>query len=371
VAEEVTMAMFERVHVDPLAPLSVSRIRERISCVWRWDLKYRQGIVPATKAEPLSVGILSHKALETLLLTNSTKEAQAAIDVAVTEEIARLQILAEAVEEADSAQFADAVEEVESAGALAVELATRAYLWFDDNGWQPVTLYSGEGEPFPLVEYDFTADIGGVKVRMIPDFVMRHQDGRVIVWDVKFRKSSGSFATPETEDTDIQLLLYQVGLASIGIETHGVAVLSVLAHEEREVTLTKKGVPSRDYGKQWVTAENYEQALADRGLAGDPEFEDILTKLRARRWVEPLIIPRSEEDFLQVWQKVIMPLVEDNDPYPHRAFGSFGCRFCWARELCLADLRNESRDHLIIEVDQSVEEREENAETDEDIFGTA
>jgi hypothetical protein len=227
---------------------------------------------------------------------------------------------------------------------LAWHLVGRAVEWFNLEGWEPQWWAD-----LPLIEREMKVKTSRRAKKWFlfkPDFVMfNRKTGMRAVWDLKVRQSMGSFTTYEKAEFDLQAAMYQKGLMDNGIHVDAHGLLEVLAKVPEPPKLTQKGELSKAID-QWCTAEDYRRAIAEGGRSLE-DYSYTLSILEKRKFIEGILVPRSEEELKGIWRSVVRPVLTRVSH--QRNFGSFECQRCWARDFCLAEMRGYEADTLIEE----------------------
>ncbi len=201
--------------------------------------------------------------------------------------------------------------------------------------------YRGE----PILEMKFTCDfLPEIPFYGTIDWAVKDREhGGNVVLDYKFREKMTS---PEHEEVDLQMPVYQYLLDRNGIGTVGSVKYQIRAAAPRPPIMNKNKQMSRQ--AILTTWPIYKATLLANGL--DPkDYREMEQKLDAKDFFRADRTYRNQFAVANVWHEIILPLgqlfAKSKTQVRHMHY--LNCNGCWAREFCLAELRGEDTGFLL------------------------
>jgi hypothetical protein len=177
-----------------------------------------------------------------------------------------------------------------------------------------------------------------------PDVVITDlEDGTTLVADYKVREQ---FTRPEAEEVNLQLMVYQYNLRRIGVPVDGTCMMQVRNRAPSAPSLNQNGSMSRQrIATDWVT---YRNALIANGL--DPkQYLEMREKLDVVFHQEDRVY-HADEEVDAAWNQIVLPVarsINREADRPYRTMNVINCNGCWARDICLAELRGDDIEFLL------------------------
>lgn len=328
--------------------LSYSRTAEWLRCRYRWGLHYERKVSPRADNRAPHLGSAVHVGMAAALRAHAVGLAESQIYLELN-----MAITAFTVEYLDSHTLFD--EEVVAAEEIcdtAISIATRAIKWLNLDDWETVV-----HDDIPLIDRQVVIPLKGwAGFQGYFDWVALHKPtGQIWLIDHKVRKQ---FQPVESEEVSLQMATYQRILRKMGINAVGSRTLQIRSSMPSTPTLNKNGAMSRSQiTTDWPT---YEKALIASGLNPDDYREEMQPKLVApfQMWATAY---RGPAEIEAVWQQTIVPASREmhyKRRYFPRNMGFMNCQGCWAKRICLEELRGSDID-WIIDAEFSREESKE------------
>ena len=182
--------------------------------------------------------------------------------------------------------------------------------------------------------------------------VLDREVDAVFVADYKVRSS---FNPPEAEEVNLQLAMYQRLLLANGIMTDGTLMFQIKAAAPREPELLKSGkaLSRQDINTDWDT---YLNVITRHGFDPD-DYLDMQQKLATKEWRRIERTYRSETEVKAIWDQIVLPAAAEISDFmtnagsvvagKRRSWNHMTCQGCWARDFCVAELRNEDTEFLL------------------------
>lgn len=306
--------------------VSYSRIREWHSCRWRYAARYHHGLVPVGVIPKRDLGSLVHLYISTILSGNSVDEATQRLDKWVLDRVESVGT--------DSLELSPLVDSAKSIGDRTVKSVK-------DQGYVPLSGY---------VERALNAKLSGWDGFVgIVDVVLQDSDGGL--WPTDF-KVFEALKDESHEETNLQNAVYQQLLALHGIKTVGSITWQIRARVPAVPKMNKDGTISRqDLVTTWETYSSFVAAVGKN----PQDYLDMKEKLDAKQWESVVKYPRGQHELTAVWEEVVVNSAREMLGYHNilgnavapRALGTFNCRGCWIKDLCLESLRGGDVDHYI------------------------
>lgn len=316
-----------------MAYLSYSQLATFLGCHWKWDLAYVGRIRPLWTEAPPDLGGACHAGMESAV---KYQPAEVGINNWLSKRMEELE-----EREMDEELKDQMVEQLPTMAEQAMAIVPRTLELIEFQHWET---YQHGGEL--LVEYGFTIPLPGWEgfLAYVDWVATDKRTGLVWVWDWKFR---ASIPDEFSEDTNLQKAIYSYGLNLKGVPVAGsrIATSRAAVPKQPKLLKSKKGMARSDIVTTW---EVYRDALLRHGF--DPmDYLDMQSKLETKKWYAEAPVHRSEYELQATWDRIVLPaahaMVEHREgrihPGPIRNLGSFSCRSCWAKQLCLSDLRGE------------------------------
>lgn len=314
--------------------VSYSRLASWASCPYRWDLTYNRGISRRKTDRAPQLGTAVHVGMASAMLREDYVKAmrdwaQDYLDKTLID-CGELDI------EQLNSEIEDQVMEVVE---TAIVIVKRTLKYFNPDLWE-VQCYKGQ----PLVEYELSRPVMMYRnFRGFVDLVAKEKaTGQVWLIDYKVRKQLQSTAS---EESNLQMALYQEILRWNGIPTVGSLTLQILGKPNSEPKVNKDGSLSRArIATDW---ESYKDAIVANGL--DPaDYEDMKEKLDTE-FVRESRAYRTNLETRRVWDEIALPIIYlmSAERHIYRHMSPFGCTNCWAKEFCLEELRGRDVSHLL------------------------
>jgi hypothetical protein len=318
--------------------LSYSQIADFSRCRYRWHLYAKRRIRSRIDRPPLGVGSGVHVALATgILHAGSEMAAEVVIDEWYQE---RIQRVGRELTEDESVRMEEIRRDVTAIGSRAIRSLNL-------NRYRTACL---PGTDIPMVELNLVVPLPGVPgydgFRFYCDWVP-DDEALGIRWLVD-HKVREQFSDDEAEEVNLQAALYQAALRRFGVVTNGTATHQIRRKIPAIPKRNKDGSMSRAYiASDWST---YRAALRRAGL--DPadyreEMEPKLAKYEWQRWTRAY---RSEVELDALWNTVVMRAgraMSRKRLDPWRNMNLMECAGCWARQFCLAELRDDDTNYLL------------------------
>lgn len=322
-----------------MASIRYSQVAEWLTCRYRWQVRNERHLVARVDAPAPQLGSAIHKALEYMLLRkakgNAPKKWGTWARKGIEAWIAEYQELRE-LSEAELDELATIAIEAET-------IALRAWDTFDPDQWE-ILVCDGK----PMVEFEAQVPIAPIgeydTLECHFDLVARNTKTD-LTWIIDF-KTRAAFRGDDDQETNLQFIMYQFALRRLGVEVAGSMTYQIRNKVPAWPRLNVNGTMSRaDIASDWPT---YWAALVDAGLDPD-DYADMQAKLEAKEWFRWSPAYRSDEEVLGVWNGVVRPAIRGIAAATsyQRSFGGFSCKICWARSLCLAELKGYDTDDLI------------------------
>lgn len=327
-----------------------SQLNEHMRCPWRWELKNRRLIDRRSIAPPMDLGSAVHAgvagAIHTFALienpAKATKVERAGVLQALVVGVRewRNQWMAE---HCADGRLADETEtQLSEIQVKAVQIAERALEEIDLPRYE-VVWYKGE----PLVERKITIPfLPSIPFYGTPDVVWKDRQSpknSIMPWDFKVREKMQAV---EHEEVDLQLPAYQYMLGKLDIPTIGAGKFQIRAELPRIPERNKNGAMSRQ--RIATTWDMYKAELIRYGLKPADYEEEMKQKLDVEFFRLDQLY-RNQFEIQSFWDNIITPLgkqlVEAKEFIRHMHF--INCTGCWARELCLSELRGEDTGFLL------------------------
>lgn len=330
---------------------SRSQVLDYLNCGYRWDLSYNRGIASTKVREAMDLGSSVHLAIRygVAAYVECAKPADwkpAASVKAVAQgaaEWARSEIEARGAYLTDEMRIQ--IEALRDEGAI---IAQRALEYFDLPSWE-VARWRGK----PLFETEMMVPLPLWKgYRVIPDLVARprSEGKRAPYWLIDW-KSRESFESDDAEEINLQFttMQYVMEIEAPEIPIDGSLLWQVKSIAPKWPKLNKDGTMSRALiATDWPT---YKRALLEARLDPFAYADDMKPKLAGIEWFRAIKQHRTSEQCRRVWEQIVVPASERmvRDPQIIRRWvhQPFGCKGCWARDFCMAELHGEDTEWLL------------------------
>lgn len=335
--------------------LTVSRtqILDYLNCGYRWDLSYRRGIQGALVREAMDLGSATHHGVKQAV-------TQYALGKKWTPKVARLATKYGAnswVESEKQARGKFLTEEMtEQLHALRDEGATIAEEALDHFGlheWE-IAMWKGK----PLLEVELIVPLKPWKgFRTIPDLCARpRKEGRRAPFWLIDWKARAQFESDDAEEINLQFATMQYVIERVipEISIDGSILWQVKSKAPTWPKLNKPakdGTPVMSRALIATTWEVYKKALIEAGCKPEDYEEEMRPKLETIEWYRSIKQHRTSEECKAVWREIVVPAARRmaTDPQVIRRWvhQPFGCKGCWARSFCMAELRGEDTEFLL------------------------
>lgn len=312
---------------------SYSMLAEAETCRWRFKRRYVDGLRPLQPFRPPTLGTAVHLGIATRLRGGDVENVLGEWVAAELDKVRNSTML-----EQDADEAADMLLGAEMD---ACEIVNRWEEWVKLDEWETVH-FLGE----PLVEASFFIELPGWRgLHFIVDWVATHTPTGltwVIDWKTKATIEQQDVSSINREDTNLQKAIYQYGLLQHGIKTAGSRIAQIKSAVPKHPKVNKDGSISRAaVSTDWPA---YKAAIEAAGL--DPEdYADMKIKYENSVWFAWTAAYRSERELNNIWEQVVVPRAHQaaalalSGMDAPRALGSFSCGMCWAKSLCVEELR--------------------------------
>lgn len=324
-----------------------SQINEFMRCPYRWEVKNRRLIDRREIAPPMDLGSAVHAGMSGAILVyaelGSPQKLSKINDAAVTQ--AALQGVRNwrktwMEEHLGNHNLSDELDtQLNEMQVKAFELADRALDELELERWEVIRY-----KDVPLVEQKIIIPfLPKIPFYGTPDVVWKDRS-RGGVWPTDYKVRQHLQAV-EHEEVDLQLPAYQYMLGHLGIATVGSIKFQIRAELPKVPTLNKDKTMSRQ--RIATTWEVYESTLKLFGL-NPASYQEMRQKLDVEFFRLDQLY-RNPFEIQSFWDNIIMPLgkqlVGAKEFIRHMHF--INCGGCWARELCLSELRGEDTGFLL------------------------
>lgn len=335
----------------PEGYLNISQLIDYLKCEYRWNLGYNRGISTRVVNRAPEVGSAVHAGLAHVMhmhagvtrwrktmLPDAIKEGSDAA-TAYVEAAAKARGGVERMYPEEIETYRDALESAPQVLERSLKLLRLERFKIVKFGKKPMiemTFQSPIAKHTGWLGFHFTID-------MVMDDLER---GGRWLWDYKCRKA---FTTPEDEEVNLQFPSYQEGLFHHGIETVGAMMFQVSSKPEATPKLNRDGTMSKaDIHCSWDT---YRAALLEKGL-NPKDYKEMEGKLKDKRFTAEEPVYRNRAEVGWIWKEIIekgatrmtASRVQGGDL---RSMHFMGCKGCWARKFCIAELKFEDTDFLL------------------------
>lgn len=335
-----------------VSELTISRtqILDYLNCGYRWDLNYRRGIESTKLRESMDVGSAVHMAIRYAVVRyanfGGTKWTARQEETAVA---MGTKAWAEGeVKWRGEYLTLQQEEEIRAIEADAQGIALKALQMIQLPEWE-VARYNRDT---PFCEVEVVTPLPPWKgFRTIPDLVARRRsDGKKAPFWLIDWKTRGSFEDDDAEEINLQFATMQYVLAKElpAIPIEGSILWQVKSAQPRTPTLNKDGSMSRAaIVSDW---ETYKRALVEAKL-NPADYADMKDKLAQVEWFRAIVQHRTHHECEKIWLDIVCEVAERMalDPQVIRrwSYTPFACKGCWAKEFCLAELRNDDTEFLL------------------------
>ena len=328
--------------------INVSQLNEYMLCPWRWHLKFRRQITSRYVEIAPDLGSAVHAGIAGAIRFHSLATSDMGRNIS---KLGHLQFIAFGIrdwkkewikEHLGDHDLSDELNaQLDEITVTANEIAVRAIEDLDLERWE-VVYYKKE----PLVERKISIPfLDGIPFYGTPDVVWKDRDkGGNWVVDYKVRKV---MQPVEQEEVDLQLPAYQYMLMKLGIPTAGSIKVQVRSRLPEIPSLNKNGTMSRQ--RILTTWEIYASELLKHNLKLADYQQEMQQKLDAEFFRLDRLY-RNQFEITSFWDNIIVPLgrqLVESKEFIRHMHASAHCRGCWARELCLAELRGEDNGFLL------------------------
>lgn len=323
--------------------LSISQVAEWQNCKYRWKTRYIDHLKPKILDAPsMTVGQVVHLGIAAGIKAyarypDSVSAPGKACHRAIT--VWKEKNSPTVTSSLDDEEF-DIVGDIAGMSEI---IALRALRFINLPQWETIRLNNGS----LLVEKQMVVPLGVSGWRGFQsyfDWVARDREtGMIWLIDHKVRKT---FLNEESEETNLQGGIYQRVLMNYGIEAVGTRTLQIKAAVPVAPKVNKDGSVSRTAVRtDW---ETYRQTVLAQGL--DPvDYEDMRFKLSNVEWFDWISAYRSWTEVDNMWDTIIVPVAREilkpRTVYT-RNLSYFSCMRCWAKPVCLAELRDQDADYI-------------------------
>ena len=316
---------------------SFSQAQELHNCEWRWWFGRQYQAVE--RNAPPDLGTAVHLGIAEVLRGNDPLEA---IHQWGDQERTRLEKFDEIAPEAVNDGF-DILAEVEMKAPYLVQ---RWKHWWDQDcgGW---TIHMIDGKP--AIEYPFQVQTERGIFNFIVDVLTQDPNGALWVLDWKVRQQ---FLAVESEESNLQKGLYQWGLAKLGIQTIGSAIVQIYPEAPGVPSVNKNGTISRT--KIRTTWDAYRETCLANGQNPD-DYLDQKEKIEAAgwEWFKMNRVYRTAKMWNAMAEHILWPTLERGKAIhagstPIRAMSQYRCTNCWAKFPCHESLQGTPLNELTL-----------------------
>lgn len=211
----------------------------------------------------------------------------------------------------------------------------------------------------PIIEKSFTMKLPARAGKWFagyhgtPDWVVVDREvDAVFVADYKVRKA---YNPPEAEEVNLQFAMYQRLLLANGILTDGTLMFQIKAAAPSKPELLKSGkaLSKADIASDWPT---YLATIQEYGFNPD-DYLEMKDKLSAKEWRRIERTYRPENEVRAIWDSIVVPVASEISDFltnagsvvagDRRSWNFMTCQGCWARDFCVAELRDEDTEFLL------------------------
>lgn len=315
--------------------VSQSRIASYLGCGYRYWFNYELGYTPIVGETTPSLGSAGHVGMAAGILGKDVDEALDGWkqDYVLNHTLYALQ------DEDIIRVLGEQATEIQQKASI---LVPRALEYLDLDQWET---YQYRGEP--VVEMKFSIPLKdnpkfGNFVFVVDWVATNKVTGMTWLIDHKFRKQ---LQDDESEDYNMQMPIYQAGLLVMGIKTAGSMSNQILVKTPATPKRNKDGSMSR--ARIATTWDVYKKALRDSGLH-PKDYAEMEYKLDVE-WFRQNYVYRSDVQAINTWNHNVESVITQmaKSPQYNRNLGSFGCRKCWTKDYCLAELRGDDTEYLL------------------------
>lgn len=337
--------------VKGVGDLTISRtqILDYLNCGYRWDLSYRRGISPVVVQEKMDLGTVVHRGMQFAIkrYVETGKTSAKSQMVAINDGTERWR--EEMTKEKGERMNVEMEAQLEVLRDEARIISGRALEHFELEDWEVAKGMDGK----PMLEREYVVKCPPWKgFRTIPDLVARPRSGpKGAGWWLIDWKSRSQMEDDEAEEVNLQFATMQYVLSreEPKLQMEGSILWQVRSSVPKWPKQNKDGSMSR--AKISTDWETYKKALLEAKLDPKAYEEEMRPKLEEMQWFKSIPQHRPQEECEAVWNEIVLPVAAAmaRDPLVVRRWvhQAFGCKGCWARQLCLAELRGDDTEFLL------------------------
>lgn len=308
-----------------------SEIDQFLRCEYAWFLRYRRNLVPKKPMAAPLLGSAVHAGVAAALCSRIDHMEEPLYS---GQKVAAMYVRSSLTRIGPDAEEAT-IEEHEKAEETAPLIVEKILNAFPAERYETI-LFQGT----PAVELELVGHDPPAIAHL--DWVCRDTVTNLI-WCVDWKIRG--VLKEETEDLDLQAMVYQYLLAKNGVAVAGTMNVQVSADLPAVPKLNKDGSMSRSAIRtDW---ETYRLALVKARL-NPRNYEDMERKLEKVKFMEVTLAPRSMEFLENVWNIVVVPVwgkMQSQKTF-QRHLAKFNCARCQYIPLCLGGLRGDDQEWI-------------------------
>jgi len=339
--------------------LRYSEIADYISCQWRHDKKFNQGLISTDLVPARDFGSAFHIGIAAAILAwiddPDPKYVRTKASIAIEQWADSLIENLDTMGDAAYNEIVQIIRDLQESAYQCVRRTLNTFLKLEE--WETVIVNGVPAVELEILmsqeDYPDFVPPGWPGVTAHIDWIARHIPTDT-TWIID-HKTLKQLKTEEQEELRLQFPMYQKIAQRLGIAVNGTKTLQVRSTPPSIPAETKGGLSRARIATTWSV---YKSELIKRGL--DPrDYAEMKTKLDVifHRWSTTW---RPQEEIDGVWNRVILPVAasiarswydsvnfEPDDAAAQRSLGSIYCGFCDYRVLCIETLRGHDTTHIL------------------------